>query len=183
MKATMKFCSVALVLVAMALCFSLVGCGGTTQKVTDFTWYKAAVPENYEKDTHFGDTAAKVRFVKNDEGKTIEMGWNGVSGNDAQTIAQNKIDWYGSDYAKQLDDVKLGNYTWKVVEAEGSNKDMNTFYFVDLGENLIGEVDGYGFTHDDKVIQDYLKSVTFSENLKEDYAKAKEIKADTLEIH
>lgn len=182
MKATLKFCSVALVLVAMALCLSLVGCG-TQQKITDFTWYKASVPENFEKDTYFGDNAAKVRFVKNDEGKIIEMGWNGVSGNDAQKIAEDRIDWYGSAYSKQLDDVKLGNYTWKVVEAESSNKVKNTFYVTDLGENLIGEVAGYGFASDDKILQDYVKSVTFSENLKEDYDKAKEIKADTLEIH
>ena len=54
---------------ALALCFALVGCN--SQKVTDFTWYQAAVPDKYELNTSLGSNAAKVSFAKTDEGKEL----------------------------------------------------------------------------------------------------------------
>ena len=58
---------------ALALCFTLVGCN--SQKVTDFTWYQAAVPDKYELNTSLGSNAAKVSFAKTDEGKELRVNW------------------------------------------------------------------------------------------------------------
>lgn len=95
---------------ALALCFTLVGCN--SQKVTDFTWYQAAVPDKYELNTSLGSNAAKVSFAKTDEGKELRVNWNGVK--DAQGITQAFMEWEGTG-SEQLDDMKIGNYTWKVA--------------------------------------------------------------------
>ena len=77
---------------ALALCFTLVGCN--SQKVTDFTWYQAAVPDKYELNTSLGSNAAKVSFAKTDEGKELRVNWNGVK--DAQGITQAFMEWEGT---------------------------------------------------------------------------------------
>lgn len=102
---------------ALALCFALVGCN--SQKVTDFTWYQAAVPDKYELNTSLGSNAAKVSFAKTDEGKELRVNWNGVK--DAQGITQAFMEWEGTG-SEQLDDMKIGNYTWKVAQNTEASK-------------------------------------------------------------
>lgn len=159
---------------ALALCFALVGC---TQKTTDFTWYQAAVPDGYEIDGHFGDNAAKARFLGEDGKKEIQVEWNGVK--NAQEICDAFLEWEGSG-AEQLDDVKLGNYTWKATKYVDSSFSRIQFC-TDLPNGQVGIVDTRGFTEaDDKVLQDFVKSVKFVDNLQESYEKAKEISINDL---
>lgn len=159
---------------ALALCFALVGC---TQKTTDFTWYQAAVPDGYEMDGYYGDNAAKARFLGEDGKKEIQVEWNGVK--DAQGICDAFLEWEGSG-AEQLDDMKLGNYTWKATKYVSSSFSRIQFC-TDLPNGLVGIVDTRGFTEaDDKVLQDFVKSVKFVDNLQESYEKAKEISINDL---
>lgn len=101
---------------ALALCFTLVGCN--SQKVTDFTWYQAAVPDKYELNTSLGSNAAKVSFAKTDEGKELRVNWNGVK--DAQA-SKPKI-----QFCTDLPDGRVG-----IVDARGfsdiNDKDLQSF--------------------------------------------------------
>ncbi len=170
----MKMKVLAIAACALALCFALVGCA---QKTTDFTWYQAAVPDGYEMDDHYGDNAAKVRFVGEDGKKKIQVEWNGVK--DAQGICDDFLEWEGSG-SEQLDDMKLGNYTWKVTQYIGSSSSKIKFC-TDLPDGRVGIIDTRGFTEvDDKVLQDFVKSVKFADDLKESFEKAKEISISDL---
>ncbi len=170
----MKMKVLAIAACALALCFALVGCA---QKTTDFTWYQAAVPDGYEMDGYYGDNAAKVRFLGEDKKKEIQVEWNGVK--DAQGICDNFLEWEGSG-SEQLDDMKLGNYTWKVTKYVSPTFSRIQFC-TDLPDGRVGIVESMGFTEvDDKVLQDFVKSVKFADDLKESFEKAKEISISDL---
>lgn len=163
---------------ALALCFTLVGCN--SQKVTDFTWYQAAVPDKYELNTSLGSNAAKVSFAKTDEGKELRVNWNGVK--DAQGITQAFMEWEGTG-SEQLDDMKIGNYTWKVAQNTEASKPKIQFC-TDLPDGRVGIVDARGFSDiNDKDLQSFVKWVKFADDVSEAYDKAKEVSSGDLKIH
>lgn len=92
------------------------------------------------------------------------------------------MEWEGTG-SEQLDDMKIGNYTWKVAQNTEASKPKIQFC-TDLPDGLVGIVDARGFSDiNDKDLQSFVKSVKFADDVSEAYDKAKEVSSDDLKIH
>lgn len=149
-----------------ALCFVLIGCGSAAKK-TDFVWYKAAIPENYEADTYFGDNCYDVRFENKADQSFIDVDW---SRTDIDKIVQN----YEELNSEDLGEMELGKYTWKAHSYVNSDGSKSTRYFMANSDGTSIMVHTYKLTPDDKPGKSFMESLEFADDPSEAWREAEE---------
>ena len=152
---------------ALALCFVLVGCGGKAK--TDFVWYKAAIPDSYQADTHFGDNCAKVQFRNSEDGSAIDVS---NSRYDVNTLVNNYSDMSGFE---DLGEKKMGQNTWRVCTYDVSGNRKDTLYFMvhnDDGPTHI--VHTYYLDPDGEAGKSFVESLEFADGGWDIFNQAKE---------
>lgn len=149
-----------------ALCFVLIGCSSAAKK-TDFVWYKAAIPENYEADTYFGDNCYDVRFENKTDQSFIDVDW---SRTDVDKIVQN----YEESNSEDLGEMELGKYTWKAHSYVNSDGSKSTRYFMANSDGTSIMVHTYKLTPDDKPGKSFMESIEFADDPSEAWREAEE---------
>lgn len=151
---------------AAALCFVLAGCAAGP-KTTDFVWYKAAIPENYEPDTYFGDNCYDVRFENKADASFIVVDWSRLG---VDEVIANCEEEGSQDVGEQ----KIGNYTWKVHTYVNSDGSTTTRYFMANEDGSSSVVRTYKLAPDAQPGKTFLESLEFADNPTEKYNEAKE---------
>ena len=164
---------IALLPLAFALCFVLIGCGSTVKK-TDFVWYKAAIPESYEADTFFGDNCYAVRFENKKDHSFIDVDWSRLGVDEA-------IENYEESNSEDLGEMELGNYTWKVHTYVNSDETKSTRYFMGNSDGTSIIVHTYKLTPEDNSGTSFMESLEFADNPSEAWRDAEETKVPEIQ--
>lgn len=157
---------IVLLSIASALCFALIGCGSAAKK-TDFVWYKAAIPENYEADTYFGDNCYDVRFENKADHSFIDVDWSRL---DVDKVIEN----YEESNSEDLGEMELGEYTWKAYSYVNSDGSKSTRYFMGNNDGTSIMVHTYKLTPDDKPGKSFMESLEFADDPSEAWREAEE---------
>ena len=157
---------IVLLSIASALCFVLIGCGSAAKK-TDFVWYKAAIPENYEADTYFGDNCYDVRFENKADHSFIDVDWSRL---DVDKVIEN----YQESNSEDLGEMELGKYTWKAHSYVNSDGSKSTRYFMANNDGTSIMVHTYKLTPDDKPGKTFMESLEFADDPSEAWREAEE---------
>lgn len=195
-----------LAVMGIAMTLALTACGGSGAPATgsgttagdnsaveevkddriDFIWFKANLPEG--TDYVSSVTMNEVGFERDDDEAEWRIQIGGVmsSSSTAESEQADRIALDSEKYAA-ADDVTIGDYTWKVVTFDWSSGPSVMLYAdvednspEDEGQIKVITIDAFGLTVDNPVLVDFLESLEFPENIREQKSVAYEV--DTAEF-
>lgn len=175
---------------SLVLALALVGCGGgqgqsdaTTEKadlLTDFTWYKAQVPADWEVRFIDGKYAWNAEFgIEDDDSFCVKVLLD--TGTSADEQLEHSLEYWGDHTAG--DDVTIGEHTWKVENFTWDGDAPSQTLYLDApdGESCIA-VDLFCCTTDDENVRQFLESMEFAEDTKAAYYEAANVPSSEVDV-
>ena len=185
---------------ALLLALPLVGCGGASgtasdstsseasetsasaaDKLTDFIWYEAEVPEGWEVKFIDGNyaNAAEFHFDPDDDAAVLKITYN--NSKTAQDELASSLDFW--DDHTQGDDITLGDYTWKVENFTWDDDTPSMALYTDTPDgNGNIEVTIFMSTTDNADIKAFLETLQFADDTYDAYNAAYNVEGTDIDI-
>ncbi len=160
MKKRIKLIVAVAMVAALAIGLGACSCSGS-KGLTDFGWYKAAVPEGY-KDAKEGDKAG-VKFVNEQDQDQIIKVYNESTSSSKPNAAAMKADYISkaSDRYRDKGQIKIGNYTWEVLGYTWNGGKESVMLFADADDKHVIHLDFFCNDENSDVAQYFTGSFTY----------------------
>ena len=150
----------------------------STDTRTDYVWFKVDVPDGYVLDTSTGKDCSVARFSsveESEEGHTINIIPVFHSHTTVEDQVNKEVEFWAESAPRTVNEpVTIGKYTWTPLEFECNSASVD--FYTEVEGNTI-EVSFHDAGIDEPVVQEFLESIEFPDDINTAYNKAGTIEA------